>query len=66
MEEMKIKKCLMCKKTLLDEKVPICLRCRLSGRDKSVKAGTGLVAGLYSAYQIYNLIGNNGKTDDDV
>ena len=33
MEEVKERKCIICGKTLLDEKLPICLRCRLEGRN---------------------------------
>ena len=36
-KEEKERRCLTCKKRLLDEKIPICLRCRLRGRNYSGK-----------------------------
>lgn len=31
------KKCLFCGKRLIDEKIPVCLRCKLEGRDIASK-----------------------------
>lgn len=42
MSKIKVKKerrCLTCKKLLLDEKFPICLRCRLQGRNEAGNVG---------------------------
>ena len=44
-EEVKERKCKKCGKKLLDEKLPICLRCRLKGRNKFGRVGEG-AAGL--------------------
>lgn len=33
-------KCLFCKKKLIDEKVPICLRCRQKTKSNVAKGGT--------------------------
>ena len=43
--EEKKKVCLGCKKQLLDEKLPFCLRCRLAGRNTVANAGE-IVVGL--------------------
>lgn len=43
--EEKKRVCLGCKKQLLDEKLPFCLRCRLSGRNTAANVGE-IVAGL--------------------
>lgn len=36
-EETKKRKCIFCDKKLLDEKLPLCLRCRLEGRNATAK-----------------------------
>ena len=36
-EEAKERKCISCGKKLLDEKLPLCLRCKLEGRNTTVK-----------------------------
>lgn len=41
----KERRCLTCKKLLLDEKMPICLRCRLRGRNYAGKGGQ-IIGGL--------------------
>lgn len=38
-EETKERKCIFCGKKLLDERLPLCLRCRLEGRNTVVKVG---------------------------
>lgn len=38
-KEEKTRKCLGCKKQLLDEKFPFCLRCRLAGRNTAANVG---------------------------
>lgn len=38
-EETKERKCISCGKKMLDEKLPFCLRCRLEGRNTTVKVG---------------------------
>lgn len=59
--ENKEKRCLFCGKRLIDEKIPICLRCKLAGRDTAGKVteivgGIALVAGGGKA-----LMDNNKK-----
>ena len=36
-------KCLFCKKKLIDEKVPICLRCRQKAKSNVVKGGSVVI-----------------------
>ena len=43
--ERKEKHCLVCGKRLIDEKIPICLRCKLEGRDIAGKV-TEVVGGI--------------------
>lgn len=42
-DEVKERKCKTCGKRLLDEKLPICLRCRLNGRNVVGRVGEGAV-----------------------
>ncbi|SCY77127.1 hypothetical protein SAMN02910292_02859 [Lachnospiraceae bacterium XBB2008] len=45
-EEIKDRRCKTCGKKLIDEKLPICLRCRLKGRNfmgNLTEAGAGIV-----------------------
>lgn len=65
-EEMKIRRCLFCKKKLLDEKVPICLRCKLSGRNKVGKGGAILTTTALTYFQIRNAVDSNSKPTDVV
>lgn len=44
-KEEKEKRCLFCGKRLIDEKIPICLRCKLKGRDTAGEV-TGVIGGL--------------------
>lgn len=39
-------KCLFCKKKLIDEKVPICLRCRQKAKSNVVKGGSVIGVGV--------------------
>lgn len=39
MSNEKERRCLTCKKLLLDEKIPICLRCKLQGRNYAGESG---------------------------
>ena len=41
-----IHKCLFCKKKLIDEKVPICLRCRQKAKSNVVKGGSVIGVGV--------------------
>jgi hypothetical protein len=44
-EENKERACIACGKKLLDEKIPICLRCKLKGRNTVAKT-TEIVGGI--------------------
>ncbi len=63
--ENKDRKCISCDKKLLDEKLPICLRCRLKGRNTTVKVvevvGTMIVA-VGGANAIKNNSGDGSST----
>ena len=42
------KKCIFCKKTLIDEKIPVCPRCRRKGKDGAKGVGVfALTAGTF-------------------
>lgn len=47
--EEKVRRCKVCGKLLIDEKLPFCRRCVLEGRDKTVQVG-GMVAGFATAF----------------
>ncbi len=42
------RRCIMCKKLLLNEKIPICIRCRLKAKDTAIRVGEigGTVVGV--------------------
>ena len=44
-EQEKEECCLVCGKQLIDEKIPLCLRCKLEGRDKAKAIGE-IVGGM--------------------
>ena len=59
----KIKNCMFCKKALIDETVPICLRCRL----KSKKNAIGVIGCLGAGALGLMALGNaQNKTDDSI
>ena len=43
------RRCKSCGKLLLDERLPFCKRCILTGRNRAVQ-GFGIAAGLFTAY----------------
>lgn len=47
-EEVKERKCKTCGKRLIDEKLPICLRCRLKGRNTAVRVGEIVVGTVFA------------------
>ena len=64
----KNKNCKVCKKALIDEKVPICLRCKLSGKKKASNIGkkaAGIGAGVVAVTTIIGNIQNNSDEDLD-
>lgn len=64
----KEKKCIVCKKKLIDEKIPICLRCKLSGKKKAsniVKKAAEIGAGVVAVTTIIGNIQNNSDEDLD-
>lgn len=61
------RRCLTCGKKLLDEKLPICLRCRLQGRNTTAKVGEaagGLAVAALSIISIANNNNNGGGTPE--
>lgn len=46
MADKKEKRCLTCGKLLIGEKLPLCIRCRLQGRNAAGKGGEMIVGGL--------------------
>jgi len=59
-KEEKERCCLTCRKRLLDEKLPICLRCRLRGRNYSGK-GVEIVGGVVVAIVSCKAVIDNTK-----
>lgn len=57
-----IKRCKFCKKALIDEKIPICLRCRLTGKKKAAKPVVGIAAISAGVLSIHN---NRSNTEDE-
>ncbi len=60
----KTKNCLKCKKALIDETVPICLRCRLEERNKVVVGGV-VVVGLGGLLKFFNDNAQGDANSDD-
>lgn len=61
------RRCLKCKKKLIDEKVPICPRCALEGTGAVKKAGkvaAGAAAGI-AAFAAASTIFGNKKDDQE-
>lgn len=66
-KEIKVRRCIKCKKKLIDEIVPICPRCKLKGVDGAKKAlpiltSLAIIGG--SAAAAYNNLSNNEQEDD--
>jgi hypothetical protein len=62
MSKNKEKRCITCGKRLLDENLPICLRCRLQSRNTTVKVGEVLAGAAITATA---LISKNGNGSDN-
>ena len=63
-EEVKERKCKTCGKRLIDEKLPICLRCRLKGRNNAGKVGeiaVGTVLAIAGGKALIDQNQNNGN-----
>lgn len=60
----KIKKCKVCKKALIDETLPICLRCRLKGK-KGVTDFGKRTAGIVAVVAFGAAIGNSKNCSDE-
>lgn len=58
--EEKDRRCKICGKLLIDEKLPFCRRCVLEGRDKTVQVG-GMVAGVATAFISAKVFKKGGK-----
>ena len=59
----KKKTCIICKKTLIDEKIPMCPWCRMNVKEK-VKSGTvkvcgGVMAGIAAVKVLANIKDSN-------
>lgn len=63
-EEVKERKCKTCGKRLIDEKIPICLRCRLTGRNNVGKV-SGIVGMVLAVTGGKALIDQNQNRNDD-
>lgn len=63
-EEVKERKCKTCGKRLIDEKLPICLRCRLKGRNTAGRVGeiaVGTVLAVAGGKALIDQSQNNGN-----
>ena len=62
-KDVKERRCLACGKRLIDEKIPICLRCKLEGRNTAGRIGE--VAGVIAlAVGGSTALINNSKNDE--
>lgn len=63
--EEKERRCKLCGKLLLDEKLPFCKRCVLEGRNKVGQVG-GIIGGLaMTVHSAVALVNNNTDGNDD-
>lgn len=63
MSDIKEKRCIFCGKRIIDEKIPICLRCKLEGRNTVGRVGemAGVVAlAIKGGVELMN----NSKNDE--
>ena len=63
-EEVKERKCKTCGKRLIDEKLPICLRCRLKGRNTAGRVSeiaVGTVLAVAGGKALIDQNQNNGN-----
>lgn len=65
MSKSKEKRCLTCGKRLLDENLPICLRCRLQGRNTTVKVGEFLAGVAITVRGAVSLINKDGDSSEN-
>ena len=63
-EEVKERKCKTCGKRLIDEKLPICLRCRLKGRNTAGRVGEIAVGTVLAIASGKALIDQNQNNDN--
>ena len=61
----KIRRCLTCRKKLVGEKLPVCIRCRLTGRNYTWNAGKVFVGGLAAALTAGAIVKKNSGSNDD-
>lgn len=59
--EEKEKRCLFCGKKLIDEKLPVCLRCKLKGRNYVEAAGEIVVGVAVTVGGVKALLDNSKK-----
>ena len=63
-KEEKKRRCKSCGKLLLDEKIPLCGRCVLEGRNTVVRAGS-IIGSAAIAVVASGVLKNNNSDDDD-
>lgn len=62
-DETKERRCKFCGKLLISEKMPVCRRCKLEGRNKVGQVG-GIVAGVFTAVLSAKALAVDGENDD--
>lgn len=65
MADDKEKRCLTCGKLLVGEKLPLCIRCRLKGRNNVAKGGEALMGAAVLFLGAKGLIEQNSTNDDN-
>lgn len=62
-DEIKERRCKFCGKLLISEKMPICRRCKLEGRNKVGQVG-GIAAGMLTAVLSAKALASDKENDD--
>lgn len=62
-DETKERRCKFCGKLLINEKMPICRRCKLEGRNKVGQVG-GIVVSVFTTVFSAKALAGNKKKDD--
>ena len=57
-----VRQCKICSKKLLDEKIPLCIRCRIEGRNKATSWGGKAVSAAGAVTLIANMASGNKNT----
>lgn len=64
-EEKKEKRCIACKKLLINKKLPLCRRCCLEGRNKVVQIAGAFGGSVTAAVSVAMFMNKNGNGDND-